>query len=450
MSRAEKLPSLLIVEDDSGIQKQLKWALSDHYEVELASNRSDAMAIVRRVEPTVVILDLGLPPDPNGASEGLAILEEILSFRPMTKVIVSSGNGERRHALEAIRIGAYDFYPKPVDIDVLQLIAQRAVHVHSLEAENKRLAEIQARGALPGVIAGSQVMLEVCRVVERVAPAEVRVLLTGESGTGKEVLARALHDGSERATRKFVAINCAAVPENLLESELFGHEKGAFTGAVKTTIGKFEQAHEGTLFLDEIGDMPMSLQSKLLRFLQEKVVERVGGRASLAVDVRVIAATNRNLAEMITAGTFREDLFYRLSEIELHIPPLRDRMGDPVLLARYFFERFNSTLGRAVKGFSPDALAAMSAYQWPGNVRELENRVKRALVLAANDLITATDLGISAGHFPALRELRERADREAVTSALSLSANNVSAAAKLLGISRPTLYELMSSLSIRT
>ena len=450
MSRAEKLPSLLIVEDDSGIQKQLKWALSDHYEVELASNRSDAMAIVRRVEPTVVILDLGLPPDPNGASEGLAILEEILSFRPMTKVIVSSGNGERRHALEAIRIGAYDFYPKPVDIDVLQLIAQRAVHVHSLEAENKRLAEIQARGALPGVIAGSQVMLEVCRVVERVAPAEVRVLLTGESGTGKEVLARALHDGSERATRKFVAINCAAVPENLLESELFGHEKGAFTGAVKTTIGKFEQAHEGTLFLDEIGDMPMSLQSKLLRFLQEKVVERVGGRTSIVVDVRVIAATNRNLAEMITAGTFREDLFYRLSEIELHIPPLRDRMGDPVLLARYFFERFNSTLGRAVKGFSPDALAAMSAYQWPGNVRELENRVKRALVLAASDLITATDLGISAGHFPALRELRERADREAVTSALSLSANNVSAAAKLLGISRPTLYELMSSLSIRT
>jgi two-component system NtrC family response regulator len=450
MNHPEKLPSLLIVEDDSGIQKQLKWALSDHYQVELASDRANAMAIVRRMEPPVVILDLGLPPDPNGASEGLSILEEILSFRPATKVIVSSGNGERRHALEAIRLGAYDFYPKPVDIDVLRLIAQRALHLQALELENHRLAENQARSALPGLIAGSPVMLEVCRIAERVAPADVTVLLTGESGTGKEVLARALHEGSDRAARKFVAINCAAVPENLLESELFGHEKGAFTGAVKQTVGKFEQAHEGTLFLDEIGDMPLALQAKLLRFLQERVIERVGGRNAIAVDARVIAATNRNLGEMIAGGQFREDLFYRLSEIELHIPPLRERMGDAVLLARYFFQRFNSTLGRAVKGFAPDALAAISSYQWPGNVRELENRVKRALVLAAGDLISAANLGLSAGHFSPLREWRERADREAVTSALALSGNNVSAAAKLLGISRPTLYELMNSLSIRT
>jgi two-component system NtrC family response regulator len=293
-------------------------------------------------------------------------------------------------------------------------------------------------------------MLEVCRIAERVAPADVTVLLTGESGTGKEVLARALHEGSERAARKFVAINCAAVPENLLESELFGHEKGAFTGAVKQTVGKFEQAHEGTLFLDEIGDMPLALQAKLLRFLQERVIERVGGRNAIAVNARVVAATNRNLGEMIAGGQFREDLFYRLSEIELHIPPLRERMGDAVLLARYFFQRFSSTLGRTVKGFAPDALAAISSYQWPGNVRELENRVKRALVLAAGDLISAANLGLSAGHFPPLREWRERADKEAVTSALSLSGDNVSAAAKLLGISRPTLYELMNSLSIRT
>lgn len=449
MNDAEKLPSLLIVEDDSGIQKQLKWALSDEYDVELAGDRPSAMAIVRREEPAIVILDLGLPPDPNGASEGLAILEEILSFRPATKVVVSSGNGERRHALEAIRLGAYDFYPKPVDIDVLRMIARRALYLRALELENRRLAEMQSGGALPGVIAGSQAMLDVCRVIERVAPTNVTVLLTGESGTGKEVLARALHEGGERAHKKFVAINCAAVPENLLESELFGHEKGAFTGAIKQSIGKFERAHEGTLFLDEIGDMPMPLQSKLLRFLQERVIERVGGRNTITVDVRVIAATNRHLSEMIGSGQFREDLFYRLSEIELHIPPLRERMGDPILLARYFFERFNASLGRTVKGFAPEAMAAISTYEWPGNVRELENRVKRALVMASSDLITATDLGLSAGHFPTLRELRERTEREAVTSALSLAENNVSAAAKLLGISRPTLYELMRSLSIR-
>ena len=457
MTRAERLPSLLIVEDDLGIQKQLKWALSDHYEVELASNRSDAMAIVRRVEPTVAILDLGLPPDPNGASEGLAILEEILSFRPMTKVIVSSGNGERRHALEAIRIGAYDFYPKPVDIDVLQLIAQRAVHVHALEAENKRLAEIQARGALPGVIAGSQAMLEVCRMVERVAPAEVRVLLTGESGTGKEVLARALHDGSERATRKFVAINCAAVPENLLESELFGHEKGAFTGAVKTTIGKFEQAHEGTLFLDEIGDMPMSLQSKLLRFLQEKVVERVGGRASIAVDVRVIAATNQDLDDAVANGTFRQDLYYRLDVFPIEVPPLRERADDVPMLVAYLVERYAKKAGKHLRHIDKATMRRLQAYDWPGNVRELQNVIERAVILCETDTFSVDESWLvrkparpATPAAPLKGTLVER-EKEIIEAALADSRGRVSGpsgAAARLGIPRQTLDSKIRTLRI--
>jgi two-component system NtrC family response regulator len=448
-NRVQKPRTIMIVEDDAGLRKQLRWALAEDYTVEEAGDQSAAIAILRREDPAVIMLDLGLPPDPNGASEGLATLEEILTFNPGAKVIVSSGNDDRRFALEAIRLGAYDFYPKPVDIDVLRLIIQRAFVIHDLEAENRKLSTERPMGLVGGVVAESSVMAEICRIIERVASSNVTVLLIGESGTGKEVLAQALHTAGDRGAGKFHAINCAAVPEQLLESELFGHERGAFTGAIKQTIGKFEQANGGTLFLDEIGDMPLATQAKLLRFLQERTFERVGGRQTISVDVRVVAATNRNLKQMIAEQQFREDLFYRLAEIEVSVPPLRDRHGDAVLLARYYYDRLRPTLKSGTKGFSPEALSALSSYQWPGNVRELVNRVKRALVLASGDLITPADLGLEAGRYPTLRELRERTDRDAVNGALAMVDGNISATAKLLGISRPTLYELISSLGIR-
>jgi len=443
-------PALLIVEDDQGLAAQLKWAMADSHAVTVVGNRPAAVDAARRQPPKAVILDLGLPPDPNGASEGLACLEELLALDRATKVIVSSGNEERGNALQAVRLGAYDFYPKPVDVEVLRLIVGRAVHLRALEDENRALSAAgPPAGPLAGVIAESPAMIEICRVIERVGPTSVGVLLIGESGTGKEVLARALHDCSDRASGPFVAINCAAIPETLLESELFGHEKGAFTGAVKQTVGKVEQADGGTLFLDEIGDMPLQLQAKMLRFLQERVIERVGGSKTIHVDVRVVSATNRDLSEMIAAGTFREDLFYRLDEVGLRIPPLRERHGDAVLLARHFLNRFARALDRPIKGYSADALAAISSYEWPGNVRELENRVKRALVLAQGGAVTAADLKLEAGRFPTLRESREQSDLQAVTQALALADNNVSAAAKLLGVSRPTLYDLMKNLNLK-
>ncbi len=442
-------PILMLVEDDEGLAKQLRWALADTYEVHVAGDRASALATARRVEPSVVVLDLGLPPDPNGATEGLGILKDLLSLRPWLKIIVSSGNSERVHALEAVRDGAYDIYPKPVDIDTLRMIVARAMQLAELEEENRRLAAARERGPMAEVIAESPKMLDVLRMIERVAPSDVNVLLTGESGTGKEVLARALHRCSGRVDGPFVAINCAAIPENLLESELFGHERGAFTGAVKTTPGKIEQADRGTLFLDEIGDMPHSLQVKLLRFLQERVIERVGGRSQIAVTVRVIAATNADLQALIQDGRFREDLYYRLDEVGVHIPPLRERPGDATLLARFFLSRYAREMKRPVRGFTADAVTAIAGYDWPGNVRELENRVKRALVLADGALITAADLRLSAAEFPTLRMAREEAEMEAVSKALCVADNNVSAAAKLLGVSRPTLYDLMRTLRLR-
>ncbi|GAA0596679.1 PEP-CTERM-box response regulator transcription factor [Caenispirillum bisanense] len=442
-------PILMLVEDDEGLAKQLKWALADTYEVHVAGDRAAALATARRVEPKVVVLDLGLPPDPNGATEGLGILKDLLSFRPWLKIIVSSGNAERVHALEAVRDGAYDIYPKPVDIDTLRMIVARAMQLAELEEENRRLAAARERGPMAEVIAESPKMLDVLRMIERVAPSDVNVLLTGESGTGKEVLARALHRCSGRVDGPFIAINCAAIPENLLESELFGHEKGAFTGAVKTTPGKIEQADGGTLFLDEIGDMPHPLQVKLLRFLQERVIERVGGRSQIAVNVRVIAATNADLQALIHDGRFREDLYYRLDEVGVHIPPLRERPGDATLLARFFLSRYAREMKRPVRGFTADAVTAIAGYDWPGNVRELENRVKRALVLADGVLITAADLRLNAAEFPTLRMAREEAEMEAVSKALCVADNNVSAAAKLLGVSRPTLYDLMRTLRLR-
>ncbi|NKB55950.1 MAG: PEP-CTERM-box response regulator transcription factor [Alphaproteobacteria bacterium] len=444
----ESTQPLLLVEDDPGLRSQLRWAL-DAFDVHLAEDRESAIKLLQEVQPPVVVLDLGLPPDPNGASEGLAALEDILSLRPNTKVIVSSGNEERGNAVEAIRLGAYDFYPKPVDVEVLRLIIDRATQLHLLEEDNQRLSQPPEDAPLNGVIAASPQMLKVCDAIRRIATSDVSVLLTGESGTGKEVLARALHDSSMRATAPFIAINCAAIPENLLESELFGHEKGAFTGAVRKTTGKIEQAQGGTLLLDEIGDMPLPLQAKLLRFLQERLIERVGGREQIELDVRVISATNQDLKTLIEVGGFREDLFYRLEEVGVHIPSLREREGDAVLLAKFFLQRFTASLKKPFRGITKDGLAAISAYEWPGNVRELENRMKRAIVLAEGKFIGADDLDIDLGgkvaQIPTLRQAREAAEHDAIVRALKISQKNLTAAAKVLGVSRPTLYGLMKT-----
>ena len=443
---------ILLVEDDPGLQKQLKWSLGD-YELVLATDRDSAIAQLRRHEPAVVLLDLGLPPDADGASEGLAALQQILSLVPITKVIVVTGNLDRSNAVKAIQLGAYDFFQKPFDPDVLALMIARALHVHALEVENRLLLVQKGGSALSGLITSSESMLKVCRTVEKVAPANATVLLLGESGTGKEVLARAVHELSPRVGKRFVAINCAAIPDTLLESELFGYEKGAFTGAAKQTIGKIEYANEGTLFLDEIGDLPMPLQAKLLRFLQERVIERLGGRGEIPVDVRVVCATHRDLAGMIREGGFREDLYYRLSEIAIQIPPLRERPGDAVLLAQAFLERNAREMGRGIKGFAADALAALEAHGWPGNVREMENMIKRATIMADGTQITAADLGLDDGPIELqpfnLRQAREHAERLAVSRALAHSEGNIAQAAELLGVTRPTLYDLMAKIGIK-
>ncbi|MEQ1591238.1 MAG: PEP-CTERM-box response regulator transcription factor [Thiobacillaceae bacterium] len=443
---------LLVVEDDAGLQKQLKWSLDD-YEVLVADDREAAITQLRRHEPAVVLLDLGLPPDADGATEGLATLQQILALAPLTKVIVVTGNFEHSNAVKAISLGAYDFFHKPFEPDTLKLMIARALHVHVLEVENRQLASAQGRSALQGLITGSDAMLKVCRTVEKVAPVNATVLLLGESGTGKEVLARAVHELSPRVNKRFVAINCAAIPDTLLESELFGYEKGAFTGASKQTLGKIEYASEGTLFLDEIGDLPLPLQSKLLRFLQERIIERLGGRGEIAVDVRVVCATHRDLSGMIRDGSFREDLYYRLSEISINIPPLRERLGDPVLLAQAFLERYVAEQSRNLKGFSADALAAIEAHPWPGNVREMENLIKRAVIMAENGHITAADLGLEPVKTEALpfnlRQVREDAERHAISRALAQANGSIAQAAELLGVSRPTLYGLMNKTGLK-
>jgi putative PEP-CTERM system response regulator len=438
-------PKLLIVEDDAGLQRQLRWAYDD-YEVIVAGDRREAIDAVRAEEPAVVTLDLGLPPDPDGVSEGFATLAEILRLKPDTKVIVASGHGARESALRAIAEGAWDFYQKPIDIDALGLIVARAFHVHALEEENRRLATT-SREALGGLITAAPEMLKVTSMIERVANADVSVMLLGASGTGKEVLARGLHEKSGRRGQ-FVAINCAAIPETLLESELFGHEKGAFTGAVKTTEGKIELADGGTLFLDEIGDVPLPLQVKLLRFLQERVIERVGGRKPIAVDTRIVCATHQDVDAMVAGGTFREDLYYRLAEIVVRIPSLAERTGDPVLLAKHFLHHYAKTMNRPVTGLSPDALSAIDAWGWPGNVRELENRMKRAVIMADGKSVTAIDLDLAERDTPDpinLKAVRESADRKAIRHALARAEGNISNTAKLLGISRPTLYDLLKN-----
>jgi two-component system NtrC family response regulator len=453
---AEVKPKLLIVEDDEGLQAQLKWAYDD-FDVVIVGDRASAIAALRAEEPPVVTLDLGLPPDPDGTSEGFAVLDEIMALKPDTKVIVASGHGARESALTAIERGAYDFYQKPLDIEQLGLIVRRALNLHRIEVENRLLAAKSGEGnrVLGGLITAAPEMIRVARTVERVANTNVSVMLLGASGTGKELLARGVHDSSARRGGNFVAINCAAIPENLLESELFGHEKGAFTGAVKTTEGKIELADGGTLFLDEVGDIPLPLQVKLLRFLQERTIERIGGRHHIAVDTRIVCATHQDLEAMIADGRFREDLFYRLAEIVVKIPSLAERPGDATLLAKAFLHRLAREMNPHVTGFAPDALAAIDGWPWPGNVRELENRVKRAVIMADGKLVTAEDLDLdhaegSEAEALNLKSAREQADRKMIRHALARSEGNISNTAKLLGISRPTLYDLLKQYDLQS
>lgn len=438
------MKTLLAIDDDLGIQKQLKWSLTD-YDVVFAEDRASALQQVRRYEPAVITLDLGLPPDPSNASEGLACLTEILQHNPATKVIVITGSTDTEHALQAISLGAYDYYQKPIDVDVLNVIVARAFKLSELEAENRLLKS----GAYKqqDIIGNSEAILKACRMVEKIAPTEITTLLLGESGTGKEVFARAIHKQSPRTERPFVAINCASIPDTLLESELFGYEKGAFTGAHKTTLGKIETANGGTLMLDEIGDMPLALQAKMLRFLQERVIERVGGRTEIEVDVRVVCATHRNLAEMVSEGTFREDLFYRVSEITLNIPPLRNRGQDIIIIAKALLHRFNAEFNTNIQGFTEDAVNAMLGHRWPGNIRELQNKLKSAVILADNKFISAEDLGlVQSGiqnQVPTLRKVREQAETQAIRHAYNVANGNLSKTADLLGVTRPTLYSLI-------
>jgi two-component system NtrC family response regulator len=438
---------LLVVEDDAGLQQQLRWAFDD-YDLVVAHDRASALAQLRRHQPAVATMDLGLPPDADGASEGLALLRQMLALAPDLKVIVLSGNRERANALKAIAMGAYDFHQKPLDADTLALVIARAFYLHAMQQENRRMMQIQADSPLAGIITRDPVMLTLCRNVEKIAPSSATVMLLGDSGSGKELVARGLHGLSGRRDKRFVAINCAAIPEHLLESELFGHEKGAFTGAQRQSIGKLELAHGGTFFLDEIGDMALALQAKLLRFLQERVIERVGGRQEINIDVRIVCATHQDLKALAKAGRFREDLYYRLSEIVLAIPPLRDRAGDAALLAHHFKHKFCASEARPVLAFSADAIAALEAHAWPGNVRELENCIRRAVVMAEGAQITPADLGLpeplAEEENLGLRQARDAAEYRVMIKALARVDGNIVRAAELLGISRPTLYDLMN------
>jgi two-component system NtrC family response regulator len=440
---------LLIVEDDTGLADQLEWAFLAH-DVTVASNRKAALASLKAHNPAVVTLDLGLPPDPDGTSEGFATLAEIMVAAPDTKVIVASGHEARESAQQAIALGAFDFYSKPINITELGLIVSRAFHVHTLEAENRNLHK--ANVSSDGIITGSAAMTEVLRTIEKVADSDATVMLLGASGTGKELLAKAIHNKSVRSHGSFIAINCAAIPDTLLEAELFGHERGAFTGAIKTTPGQIEMAQGGTLFLDEIGDVPAATQVKLLRFLQERVIERVGGRKKIPIDARVVTATHQDLKQLMVEGRFREDLFFRLAEVVINVPPLVERGEDAVLLAQYFLQRQREGGRTKARGFTPEALAAITTWPWTGNVRELENRVKRATIMADGVMLTPRDLDLDqdspVSESLELRIARERADRTAITNAIAVHQGNLSAAARALDISRPLLYQLMNTYGI--
>jgi two-component system NtrC family response regulator len=444
-------PPLLIVEDDPALLTQMSWAFEQYAPVS-AGSREEALAQVRRHRPAVVTMDLGLPPEPDEPTEGLRLLQEILSAAPDTKVIVLTGQNDHAHALKAIALGAYDFYSKPFQSELLALMIERAFRLHELQAENRRLQAKPSSGALGELLTRDPQTLKVCSTIEKVAATNATVMLLGESGTGKEILARAVHGLSARREGRFVAINCAAIPENLLESELFGYEKGAFTGAAKQTPGKIEAAHRGTLFLDEIGDLPAALQAKILRFLQDRMLERLGGRQEIAVDVRVVCATHQDLRGMITQGRFREDLYYRLAEIVVNIPPLRSRNGDAVLLAHAFVRQYAQEHKRGALTLLADALAAIEAHPWPGNVRELQNCAKRAVIMAEGNVLRASDFGLAApaaGDARTLRDVRDEAERDAVVRVLSRVNGNLSRAAELLGISRPTLYDLLNRFGLK-
>ncbi len=438
--------SLLIVDDDEALRSELRQSFR-RFQVLEAGDRATAAAEIRRCEPAVVVLDLGLPPDAAGVDEGFATLREILGLAPNAKVIVVTANGDRVGTVQAISMGAFDFFHKPMDIELLTLLVNRAFRIHELEEENRVLLRSNQVPVLDGLLARSDAMTKVCRVIEKVAPTAATVLLLGESGTGKELLAHALHRLSLRKHHPFIAINCAAIPESLLESELFGHERGAFTGAIRSVPGKLEQAHTGTLFLDEIGDMSPALQAKLLRFLQDRRVERVGSRQSYAVDVRIVCATNKDLDAGVKTGTFREDLYFRIAEVTVRIPPLRERIGDAVILAHKFVQDCCQRHGTKPLSLTQDAIAAIDAHMWPGNVRELENRINGAVVLAEERQISAADIGLagaaSGPALPTLRDARKGAERGAIQRAMAASNGNISTAAELLGVSRPTLYDLL-------
>ena len=446
---------LLIVEDDPGLQSQMRWCFSEDIEVSVVADRTSALAILRRLEPQVVTLDLGLPPDPGGATEGFALLEDILKLAPATKVIVVTGREDRENAIKAIGMGASDFYQKPLDADILTFVVNRAFRLAELEKENSELTSGSTYSNIKGIVAASPEMLAICRTIEKVAPTDVTTLITGETGTGKELLARALHDRSPRSEKPFAAINCAAIPENLLESELFGFEKGSFTGATQAKKGKIESANGGTLFLDEIGDMPMALQAKMLRFLQERVVDRVGSVKPIPVDVRVVCATHRNVRKLVDQGEFREDLYYRIAEITLGVPALRERNGDALVIARSLLKQLGAEMDRPHLCFSEDAVQAINGYHWPGNVREMINKIKRAIIMADGKRVSADDLQLEQSDDDHtnqlnLRQVREKAERGAIVQALQNTGFNMSRASRLLGVTRPTLYNLTDKYRIET
>jgi two-component system NtrC family response regulator len=451
---SEKTRSLLIVEDDLSLQKQIKWSL-DRFESVTAHDRESALQQLRKSAPAVLTMDLGLPPDADSVSEGFRLLEQVMAFDPDIKVIVLTGQNDQANALRAVAMGAYDFLAKPFEPELLNLTVERAFKLFELQSENRRLQGMYQPDALSGLMTRDPEVLRICRTIEKVASSNATVMLLGESGTGKELLARGLHQSSPRRAEKFAAINCAAIPENLLESELFGYEKGAFTGASKTTLGKIEMAHGGTLMLDEIGDLPFSLQAKLLRFLQERTIERVGGRQEIPVDVRIVCATHQDLNALAKESRFREDLYYRLAEIVVKIPPLRARVGDAALLAHAFVRRFAQEQKRSAMTLREDAVRAIEQYSWPGNIRELENCIKRAVIMAEGSQISSEDIGLAdsvADEIDTsldLRNIRDNADKQAIIAALGRVNGNMAKAAELLGVTRPTLYDLMYRLGLK-
>jgi len=447
-----KKQKLLIIDDDEDLRTQMKWALTGDYDIYLAEDRPSAIALINKEQPAVITLDLGLPPNPAGVEEGFAVLDHILDEYGHTKVIIITGRGEKEHALRAVGKGAYDYFYKPIELDELKVVLKRAFHVSQLEQEQRDLRQRLSGDTFEGMIGTSSKMQDIFSAIRKVATTDAPVLIRGESGTGKELVARAIHRLSIRASRPFIPINCSAIPENLIESEFFGHEKGTFTGAHVQRKGRFEMAEGGTLFLDEIGDLPLTIQVKLLRFLQEKTIERVGGREQIEVDTRILAATNRDLEEAMRNSAFRDDLFYRISVINISLPPLRERSADIVLLAKTFLDRYAIESKKKIKGFSSQVIEALERYAWPGNVRELENRIKRAVIMSEGKKITLEDLemqsvaGVKENIL--LKDAREHLEKELILKAIARNENNLTKAASDLGISRPTLYDLMQKLGI--